>query len=208
VIGSGVRRTWTSKKRGGFRQARRPCQKPRVLSGVHHVPILDMWTRSAASMPRPLRSVIGLHFFSPAHIMKLLCILFGRPKRSQAALWSPNGFALARRWIRFRYRTSGDVRTAFIGNRILAHLPANRGPIIWFWMVRPPYRSTRHWSTLVSPMGPVAVAIWPSLTLAGPQRKAQGAKRATLPNACRHTPIKTAKAATLRQRPGKGFLHL
>ena len=68
----------------------------------------------AASGPDPSR-VVGLHFFAPAHIMKLLEIVRGS-NTGDAALAS--GFALAKR-LR-KVPVLAGVCDGFIGNRILA----------------------------------------------------------------------------------------
>jgi 3-hydroxyacyl-CoA dehydrogenase len=68
----------------------------------------------AASLPDPSR-VIGLHFFAPAHIMKLLEIVRG-DKTSDVAL--STGFALAKKLRKIP--VLAGVCDGFIGNRILA----------------------------------------------------------------------------------------
>lgn len=69
----------------------------------------------AASTSRP-SDVIGLHFFSPAHIMKLLEIVVA----DQTALEvTATGFALGKTLNKISVRA--DVCDGFIGNRILAH---------------------------------------------------------------------------------------
>ncbi|MFV0244252.1 MAG: 3-hydroxyacyl-CoA dehydrogenase NAD-binding domain-containing protein [Qingshengfaniella sp.] len=68
----------------------------------------------AASVADPSR-VLGLHFFAPAHIMKLLEIVRGKAS-SEAAL--ATGFALAKRLRKIP--VLAGVCDGFIGNRILA----------------------------------------------------------------------------------------
>lgn len=68
----------------------------------------------AASVPDPAR-VVGLHFFAPAHIMKLLEIVRG-DATSDAAL--ATGFALAKKLRKIP--VLAGVCDGFIGNRILA----------------------------------------------------------------------------------------
>ncbi len=68
----------------------------------------------AATLDDPSR-VLGLHFFAPAHIMKLLEIVRGKAT-SPAAL--ATGFALARRL--HKIPVVAGVCDGFIGNRILA----------------------------------------------------------------------------------------
>jgi 3-hydroxyacyl-CoA dehydrogenase len=69
----------------------------------------------AASTSRP-EDVIGLHFFSPAHIMKLLEIVVGAKTAPEV---TASGFALAKRMKKIGVRAG--VCDGFIGNRILAH---------------------------------------------------------------------------------------
>jgi 3-hydroxyacyl-CoA dehydrogenase len=69
----------------------------------------------AAVTSRP-QDVIGLHFFSPAHVMKLLEIVV--PARASAEAVA-TGFALAKRMKKIAVRAG--VCDGFIGNRILAH---------------------------------------------------------------------------------------
>lgn len=68
----------------------------------------------AASLPDPSR-VVGLHFFAPAHVMKLLEIVRGAATSDRALA---TGFALAKR-LR-KVPVLAGVCDGFIGNRILA----------------------------------------------------------------------------------------
>ncbi|WP_372884558.1 3-hydroxyacyl-CoA dehydrogenase NAD-binding domain-containing protein [Shimia sp.] len=69
----------------------------------------------AAQTARP-EDVIGLHFFSPAHIMRLLEIVVGAKTAPEV---TATGFALAKRMQKVGVRAG--VCDGFIGNRILAH---------------------------------------------------------------------------------------
>ncbi|WP_299358890.1 3-hydroxyacyl-CoA dehydrogenase NAD-binding domain-containing protein [uncultured Paracoccus sp.] len=69
----------------------------------------------AAMTSRP-QDVIGLHFFSPAHIMKLLEVVVGERTAPEVVA---TGFALARRLKKIAVRA--NVCPGFIGNRILSH---------------------------------------------------------------------------------------
>lgn len=69
----------------------------------------------AAVTARP-ESVLGLHFFSPAHVMKLLEVVVARRTAPEV---TATGFALARRMGKTAVRAG--VCDGFIGNRILAH---------------------------------------------------------------------------------------
>ena len=71
--------------------------------------------RIAAATARP-SDVIGLHFFSPAHVMKLLEIVVGAETAPEV---TATAFALARRLGKTPVRAG--VCDGFIGNRILSH---------------------------------------------------------------------------------------
>ncbi len=72
----------------------------------------------AAATSRP-SDVIGLHFFSPAHIMKLLEVVVADATAPDV---TATGFALARRLGKIPVRAG--VCDGFIGNRILSHYRA------------------------------------------------------------------------------------
>jgi 3-hydroxyacyl-CoA dehydrogenase len=69
----------------------------------------------AASTSRP-GDVLGLHFFSPAHVMRLLEIVQGKQTSPDVLA---TGFALAKRLK--KVGVLAQVCDGFIGNRILAH---------------------------------------------------------------------------------------
>lgn len=69
----------------------------------------------AAVTSRP-KDVIGLHFFSPAHIMKLLEVVVADKTAADVVA---TGFALAKRLRKIAVRAG--VCDGFIGNRILSH---------------------------------------------------------------------------------------
>ncbi|MEM9197239.1 MAG: 3-hydroxyacyl-CoA dehydrogenase NAD-binding domain-containing protein [Pseudomonadota bacterium] len=69
----------------------------------------------AAMTGRP-QDVIGLHFFSPAHVMKLLEVVVGARTAPET---TATGFALAKRLRKIPVRAG--VCDGFIGNRILYH---------------------------------------------------------------------------------------
>ncbi|MEO3413120.1 3-hydroxyacyl-CoA dehydrogenase NAD-binding domain-containing protein [Roseovarius sp. CAU 1744] len=69
----------------------------------------------AATTSRP-KDVIGLHFFSPAHVMRLLEVVVG----TDTAPWVvASSFKLAKKLRKIAVRS--EVCDGFIGNRILAH---------------------------------------------------------------------------------------
>jgi len=68
---------------------------------------------SATSRPQ---DVLGLHFFSPAHIMRLLEVIAAEKTAPEV---TATGFALAKKLKKVGVRS--EVCDGFIGNRILAH---------------------------------------------------------------------------------------
>lgn len=69
----------------------------------------------ASATTRP-EDVIGLHFFSPAHVMRLLEVVVADKTAPEV---TATGFALAKRLRKIAVRAG--VCDGFIGNRILAH---------------------------------------------------------------------------------------
>ncbi|WP_171212522.1 3-hydroxyacyl-CoA dehydrogenase NAD-binding domain-containing protein [Ruegeria sp. HKCCA5426] len=69
----------------------------------------------AATTSRP-QDVIGLHFFSPAHVMRLLEVVVGKETAPEIVATS---FRLAKKLRKIAVRS--EVCDGFIGNRILAH---------------------------------------------------------------------------------------
>ena len=88
------------------------CKQGAILAS--NTSYLDI-NEIAATTSRPA-DVIGLHFFSPAHIMKLLEIVVGEETAPEVVA---SGFALAKRLKKIGVRAG--VCDGFIGNRILAH---------------------------------------------------------------------------------------
>ncbi|MCW8843409.1 MAG: 3-hydroxyacyl-CoA dehydrogenase NAD-binding domain-containing protein [Rhodobacteraceae bacterium] len=88
------------------------CKKGAILAS--NTSYLDI-NEIAVQTSRP-EDVIGLHFFSPAHIMKLLEIVVGDKTAPDVVA---SGFALAKRLKKIGVRAG--VCDGFIGNRILGH---------------------------------------------------------------------------------------
>ncbi len=88
------------------------CKKGAVLAS--NTSYLDI-NEIAAETGRP-EDVIGLHFFSPAHVMKLLEIVVADKTAPEVVA---TGFALAKKLKKVGVRAG--VCDGFIGNRILAH---------------------------------------------------------------------------------------
>jgi len=98
-------------KKAVFAELDRVCKPGAVLAT--NTSYLDI-NEIAASISRP-QDVLGLHFFSPANIMKLLEIVV--PERVSAEVVA-TGFALAQRCN--KVAVLAGVCDGFIGNRVLA----------------------------------------------------------------------------------------
>ena len=99
-------------KKDIFGKLDRICKPGAILAS--NTSYLDV-NEIAAATSRP-QDVIGLHFFSPAHVMRLLEIVVA--DRTAADVVA-SGFALAKRLKKVGVRAG--VCDGFIGNRILAH---------------------------------------------------------------------------------------
>jgi len=99
-------------KKDIFRQLDKVCRKGAVLAT--NTSYLDV-NEIAAVTSRP-EDVIGLHFFSPAHVMRLLEVVVAEKTAPDAVA---TGFALGRRLGKVCVRAG--VCDGFIGNRILSH---------------------------------------------------------------------------------------
>lgn len=123
----------------------------------------------AASVPDPSR-VVGLHFFAPAHIMKLLEIVRG-DKTSDAAL--STGFALGKK-LRKVPVLSG-VCDGFIGNRILARYREAADTV--FMDGSTPLEVDQAMVAFGYPMGPYEAQDLSGLDIAHANRRRQDATR-------------------------------
>jgi len=99
-------------KKDIFAQLDTICKPGAVLAS--NTSYLDV-NQIAAATSRP-QDVIGLHFFSPAHIMRLLEVVVAEKTAPDAVT---TGFALAKRLRKIAVRAG--VCDGFIGNRILSH---------------------------------------------------------------------------------------
>ena len=144
----------------------------------------------AASTSRPA-DVIGLHFFSPAHIMKLLEVVVAEKTAPDVVA---TGFALGKALNKISVRAG--VCDGFIGNRILATYRTAADHMVLDGAS--PFQIDKALVDFGFAMGPFAV----DSISAGPHASARR-RRATLPNACRHTPTRSAKPATSVRRPAK-----
>lgn len=123
----------------------------------------------AASTSRPA-DVIGFHFFSPAHVMRLLEVVVGEKTSADVVV---TGFALARKLKKIAVRAG--VCDGFIGNRLLnAYRKAAD------YMVEDgasPYEIDAALVAFGFPMGPFAVSDLAGLDIAWAGRKRRAATR-------------------------------
>ncbi|WP_171126734.1 3-hydroxyacyl-CoA dehydrogenase NAD-binding domain-containing protein [Ruegeria sp. HKCCA4707] len=99
-------------KREVFGKLDQICKPGAVLAT--NTSYLDV-DKIAATTSRP-QDVIGLHFFSPAHVMRLLEVVVGKETAPEIVATS---FRLAKKLRKIAVRS--EVCDGFIGNRILAH---------------------------------------------------------------------------------------
>ncbi len=117
----------------------------------------------AASTSRP-EDVIGLHFFSPAHVMRLLEVVVGERTAPEVVA---TGFALAKRLGKVAVRAG--VCDGFIGNRILSHWRAAVDHMVLDGAS--PYQVDRALEAFGMAMGPYKVADLAGLDIGWATRK-------------------------------------
>ncbi len=117
----------------------------------------------AASTGRS-QDVIGLHFFSPAHVMKLLEVVVGDDTALEVVA---TGFSLSKRLGKISVRSG--VCDGFIGNRILSNYRAAADHMILEGAS--PFQIDRVLEEFGLPMGPFAVADLAGLDIGWANRK-------------------------------------
>ena len=123
----------------------------------------------AASISRP-QDVIGLHFFSPAHIMKLLEVVVAEKTAGDV---TATAFALAKRLGKIAVRAG--VCDGFIGNRILSHYRAAADRMVLAGAS--PFEIDRALTDFGFAMGPYAVADLAGLDIGYMTRQRKAATR-------------------------------
>ncbi|MBQ4827210.1 enoyl-CoA hydratase/isomerase family protein [Leisingera sp. HS039] len=123
-----------------------------------------------AAMTSRLQDVIGLHFFSPAHVMRLLEVVVGKDTAPDAVA---SGFALAKRLKKVAVRAG--VCDGFIGNRILSHY----GKAVYGMVLAgaSPYAVDKALTGFGLAMGPFAVGDLAGLDIGWANRKRLAAER-------------------------------
>jgi len=117
----------------------------------------------AASTARP-SDVLGLHFFSPAHVMRLLEVVVGTQTAPEVAA---TGFALGKKLRKVSVRSG--VCDGFIGNRILSTYRAAADHMLLDGAS--PYEIDRVMEAFGFAMGPFAVADLAGLDIGWANRK-------------------------------------
>ena len=123
----------------------------------------------AAVTSRP-EDVLGLHFFSPAHVMKLLEIVVADKTAPEVLA---TGFELGKKLRKISVRAG--VCDGFIGNRILATYRAAADGMIWDGAS--PYQIDRAMTGFGFAMGPFAVSDLAGLDIGWATRKRNAATR-------------------------------
>jgi 3-hydroxyacyl-CoA dehydrogenase len=151
----------------------------------------------AAITKRP-RDVIGLHFFSPAHVMKLLEIVVAEKTAPDVVA---TGFALGKKLGKVSVRAG--VCDGFIGNRILATYRAAADHMILDGAS--PYQIDKALTDFGFAMGPYAVADLAGLDIGWAVRKRKRAEG--LDPRARDTTYadRICEAGNFGQKTGKGY---
>lgn len=149
-----------------FRQLDSICRPGAILAS--NTSYLDI-NEIAAVTGRPA-DVIGLHFFSPAHIMRLLEVVVADKTAPDAVA---TGFALAKRLGKVAVRAG--VCDGFIGNRILSHYRKVADYLVIDGAT--PEQVDRAMTGFGFAMGPFAVLDLAGLDIGWAARKRQAATR-------------------------------
>ena len=150
----------------------------------------------AASTSRPA-DVIGLHFFSPAHIMKLLEVVVAEKTAPDVVA---TGFALGKALNKISVRAG--VCDGFIGNRILATYRTAADHMVLDGAS--PYQIDKALVDFGFAMGPFAVGDLAGLDIGWATRKRKAATRHPAERVPTY-PDKICEAGNFGQKTGKGF---
>ncbi|MEP3783846.1 MAG: 3-hydroxyacyl-CoA dehydrogenase NAD-binding domain-containing protein [Ascidiaceihabitans sp.] len=149
----------------------------------------------AACTKRP-EDVIGLHFFSPAHVMKLLEVVV--PDKTAIDVVA-TGFALGKRLNKISVRAG--VCDGFIGNRILSTYRQAADQMVM--QGASPYDVDAALEAFGFAMGPFAVADLAGLDIGWAVRKRKRAE-GTMPDGATYAD-KMCEAGNFGQKTGKGY---
>lgn len=170
------------------------CKKGAILAS--NTSYLDV-NEIAASTSRP-EDVIGLHFFSPAHVMKLLEIVVA-DKTALDVL--ATGFALGQRLKKISVRAG--VCDGFIGNRILATYRKAADHMVLDGAS--PYQIDKALTDFGFAMGPFAVADLAGLDIGWAVRKRKRAEGMDPRDRDSEYMDKVCEAGNFGQKTGKGY---
>ncbi|MBP5857528.1 enoyl-CoA hydratase/isomerase family protein [Marivibrio halodurans] len=150
----------------------------------------------AAVTGRPA-DVIGLHFFSPAHIMRLLEVVVAQRTAAEVVA---TGFALAKKLRKVAVRAG--VCDGFIGNRILAHYRKAADYLVMDGAM--PEEVDRALTGFGMAMGPFAVSDMAGLDIGWAARKRQAPTR---PADERYVPIadRICEQGWFGRKTGRGY---
>ncbi len=181
-------------KKAVFAKLDAVCKPGAVLAS--NTSYLDI-NEIAASTSRP-GDVLGLHFFSPAHVMKLLEVVVADRTAPEVAA---TGFALGKRLGKVAVRAG--VCDGFIGNRILSTYRTAADHMILDGAS--PYQIDKALTDFGFAMGPYAVADLAGLDIGWAVRKRKRAEgidpRARIPT----YPDKLCEEGHFGQKTGKGY---
>lgn len=151
----------------------------------------------AAVTSRPA-DVIGLHFFSPAHVMKLLEVVVPDDTALDVVA---TGFALGKRMRKISVRAG--VCDGFIGNRILAVYRSAADQMILDGAS--PFDIDKALETFGFAMGPYAVADLAGLDIGWAVRKRKRAEGAQISARDAEFPDRLCEQGNFGQKTGKGY---
>lgn len=181
-------------KKTVFKQLDAVCKPGAVLAS--NTSYLDV-NEIAASTSRPA-DVIGLHFFSPAHVMKLLEVVVADATAPDVVA---TGFALGTRMSKISVRAG--VCDGFIGNRILSTYRTCADHMILDGAS--PYQIDKALTDFGFAMGPFAVADLAGLDIGWSVRKRKRAEGLN-PNARDSSYAdKICEGGNFGQKTGKGY---
>ncbi|MEP1521657.1 3-hydroxyacyl-CoA dehydrogenase NAD-binding domain-containing protein [Ascidiaceihabitans sp.] len=168
------------------------CKQGAILAS--NTSYLDV-NEIAACTKRP-EDVIGLHFFSPAHVMKLLEVVV--PDKTAIDVVA-TGFALGKRLNKIPVRAG--VCDGFIGNRILSTYRQAADQMVM--QGASPYDIDAALEAFGFAMGPFAVADLAGLDIGWAVRKRKRAE-GTMPDGATYAD-KMCEAGNFGQKTGKGY---
>ena len=170
------------------------CKKGAILAS--NTSYLDV-NEIAASTSRP-EDVIGLHFFSPAHVMKLLEVVVADKTALDVVA---TGFALGQRLKKISVRAG--VCDGFIGNRILATYRKAADHMVLDGAS--PYQIDKALTDFGFAMGPFAVADLAGLDIGWAVRKRKRAEGMDPRERDSNYMDKICEAGNFGQKTGKGY---